>query len=990
VFSHLFSERNSAILGSMAVARNASVVSPDPQQQPAIEHVSGPMLVVAGAGTGKTTVLIHRIARLIREGHARPDEILALTYTENAAREMLERVQRELRGSNIEGLQVLTFHAYCNNLLIAMGRNFGVLDDKQLWIYLRRNLRELRLKYFVRAAKVSEFLDDLLDFIRRCHDELATPEDYRNYVHRIERGELSLPRVTRSKKAAEISDEESLGRCREIASVFETVERLLRERNFGTFGHMILRANDLLAADPALLDRARCRARFILVDEFQDANFAQIKVLEKLAGTERNVFAVGDPDQGIYRFRGASSGAFELFQKHFPDSKLVVLAKNRRSTTPVLKCAHALIAQNPEFALQAGAVLYRRSPLVSVRDEAQPVVPRPPVEAVVVTNNLIEATDLVDVLRQLKKRSRCTWKDFGILYRSHANREDVAAELARSGIPFSIEGLDVLDTPEVRDLLACLGGVVVSSDSVSMLRVAALPPFDVDPEELRTAMRALPRDGKGSMASVLPQVKGGVSLLGAVEQARAAVAGMKIHATLLTLTRHFQIRRSPVIQALLEFATQWEKSPLTESGSPAEFLEYFDYFREARGTIPLPSSNEDNSVRLMSAHAAKGLEFDHVFILRAVSGTFPCGYHEPLIEIPDELRKSGLATDRDEKEVNKQEERRLFYVAMTRARDTLSIYGKVGRGKAEKTPPGYMRELSKDKTLKSVLKLRNSREFQAEIFAAAAPCSRLAEWIALPPRGDLAATLSASAIDNYKICPLRFKLDREWRIPGEVSAALQYGASMHRVLRTYFDSVRFGRPKSEDELIQMFREDLAAEAISDRYQHDLYEKQGIAQLSEFLVAAQQGAAEVLHTEESFSIKVGETTLLGRIDRIDRAGADRVAIVDYKTGKPKSQEDADESLQLSLYALAAREKWGYRPERLVFYNLDENSAISTERSEIKLEEARLEVAHIADEIAAGNFNPKVGFHCYSCAYRTLCPKTEKRIPEAAALAADQVN
>jgi len=228
------------------------------------------------------------------------------------------------------------------------------------------------------------------------------------------------------------------------------------------------------------------------------------------------VFAVGDPDQGIYRFRGASSGAFELFQKHFSDSKLVVLAKNRRSTTPILKCAHALISQNPEFALHAGPAHYRRSPLVSARDEAQPQVPRPEVDAVFVTNNFMEATDLVAVLQERKKRSRCTWKDFGILYRSHANREEVAAELARSGIPFSIEGMDVLDTPEARDLLACLGAVAAASDSVSMLRVAALPQFSVDPEELRSAMRALPRDGRGSITSVLPSVKGGAAVLTAV------------------------------------------------------------------------------------------------------------------------------------------------------------------------------------------------------------------------------------------------------------------------------------------------------------------------------------------------------------------------------------------------------------------------------------------------------------------------------------------
>src|SRR6266436_624611 len=140
-----FSQSSLVFSTSMAVSRSApdSRIQPDPQQSEAIEHVAGPMLVLAGAGTGKTTVLIRRIAHLIREGHARPDEILALTYTENAAKEMLERAQHELRGSPTEGLLVSTFHAYCNNLLRRSERSFGVLDDKQLWIFLRRNIREL-------------------------------------------------------------------------------------------------------------------------------------------------------------------------------------------------------------------------------------------------------------------------------------------------------------------------------------------------------------------------------------------------------------------------------------------------------------------------------------------------------------------------------------------------------------------------------------------------------------------------------------------------------------------------------------------------------------------------------------------------------------------------------------------------------------------------------------------------------------------------------
>jgi DNA helicase II / ATP-dependent DNA helicase PcrA len=969
----------------MAVSRRASVFQPDPGQQQAIEHVGGPMLVVAGAGTGKTTVLTRRIALLIEEGHARADEILAVTYTINAANQMRERVQSALGLAKSKGLQIETFHAYCNNLLIAAGQGFDVLDDKQLWVFLRRKIRDLRLKYYVRAANTAQFLDHLLEFIRRCHDELVGPTQYAEYVQRLERGELPLPRVSKSKDAKELSEEEALGRCREIAFVFETVERMLLERNFGTFSHQILRASNLLGQDAALLERTRARARFILVDEFQDANFAQMRVLEKLAGPTRNIVAVGDPDQGIYRFRGASSGAFELFQNTFPDSKLVALSKNRRSTTPVLRCAHAIIAENPPFSLQYGGERYRRVPLISARDEDDPVksTSRLPVQAVLVSNTFMEASDLVSTLIERRRASRCDWKNIGILYRSHFHRDEVAAELARNGIPFTIEGLDVMDSPEVRDLLSCLSTVASSGDNAAWLRVAALRQFSVEPDELRSALKSLPRDSAGGIAPVLPQVKGGAVVLEAIEQARAEIGARKVHASLLALVRHFQISKSAAITALLQFASQWEQYPITESGSPIEFLEYLDHFREARGAITLASGDDENAVRLMSAHSAKGLEFDHVFILRAVSGSFPCAYREPLIEVPAELRNSGLAAENDQKEIHKQEERRLFYVAMTRARDTLSIYGQFGRGKTERTPAGYLRELMKHRELNTWLTEKKCREFQTDIFGEAEPepLSRIGEWVAGSPATDLASILSASALQSYKICPLRFKLEREWRIPSEPSAALQYGASIHRVLHTYFESVRMGRKLSEGEVLEQFRSDLVGTGIADRYQHDLYEQQGIAQLKEFLATA--GVPEILHTEERFSVKIGATALVGRIDRMDRAGDGRVTVVDYKTGKPKSQEEADESLQLSIYALAAREKWGYVVERLVLHNLDGNTAIATCRNNAQLDDAKLEVESIAEQIAAGKFMPKSGVYCASCAYRMLCPKTEKRIPQALA-------
>src|SRR5438270_10095713 len=298
---------------------------PDERQRQAIEHVHGPMLVVAGAGTGKTSVLTHRIEHLVRDGHAQPDEILALTYTRNAAAEMRNRVRTLLAGKTIHAT---TFHDYCLDLLRSCGRDFGVLDEQDLWIYLRRRIRELHLEHFIRAANIGQFLSDLLKFVTRCHDELVTPEQYEEYVERLARGEVSIPRVAKSKNVLE--DSEVLGRCREIARVFSSMERWLGEENLGTFSHMITRAHDILQSDEQIVSQARSRARFVLADEFQDANFAQIRILTRLAGPEGNIFAVGDPDQGIYRFRGASSAAFEVFQRNFPATKLVVLEKNRR------------------------------------------------------------------------------------------------------------------------------------------------------------------------------------------------------------------------------------------------------------------------------------------------------------------------------------------------------------------------------------------------------------------------------------------------------------------------------------------------------------------------------------------------------------------------------------------------------------------------------------------------------------------------------------
>jgi DNA helicase II / ATP-dependent DNA helicase PcrA len=966
---------------------------PDDRQREAIQHVRGPMLVVAGAGTGKTSVLIHRIANLVQQGHAKPEEILALTYTVAAAGEMRERVATVL-GKRIHSA---TFHDYCNGLLQRAGKDFGVLDEKDLWIYLRKRVHELHLEYYVRAANVAQFLDDLLRFLSRCHDELVTPQIYADYVARLERGELPVPRVAKSKD--QLSDAEVIGRCQEIARVFATTERWLREENYGTFAHMITRTHELLAKDAELLTNERAKARFILVDEFQDANFAQIEILAKLAGDRGNVFAVGDPDQAIYRFRGASSAAFHLFRRHFPSTKLVVLGKNRRSTTPILQCAFAIVDKNPPVfgANERGPLVYHRAPLQSARDEesiTQGKVPLTfPVEAVSFGGKDAEAPDVVSIIEETKRRTRCKWKDFGVLYRSHIHRDDVVQQLAERDIPFSIENMDVSDTPEVRDLFACVASVVDVETDASLFRVAALPQFDVEPEQLRTALRKIASDSKDGvvipLASVLDGVPGGAAVLECVRQAREEVIQKKAttRAAMQIIAKRFTLRLdAPVLQAALKFAAEWEKKGTTKTKELPEWIEYLGYFREASGTIPLASRPDEDAVQLMTAHGAKGLEFAHVFILRATKGSFPSSYRETLVEFPKELRDPDSATAEDDKTLNDQEERRLFYVAMTRARDSLHIYGKQGIGR-DKTPAGLMRELMGNAGLKSWLRSRSALPSQPELIEIAAVAdrahiesSRLPAWLALPAIGGLDARLSATAVETYEMCPLQFKFEREWRLSRQRHAAVQYGAAMHRVLRTYYDSVRLGRSKTNQEILDLFHDDLLASGIQDDYQRDLYLKQGLAQLKELLEKIHSSPApDVLHTEEWFEVQIAGTKVAGRIDRIDQLPDGSVAIVDYKTGKARSQEDADESLQLSIYAMAAQAKWGYRVSELAFQNLEGNVTIVSKRAEFELEQARERVQTVVRGIADENFKPKPDFHCTFCAFRSLCPAREKKAP-----------
>ncbi len=972
----------------------------NPSQQEAVEHIHGPMLVIAGAGTGKTTVLVERIARLIAGGHARPEEILATTYTNNAAGELKSRVRarvREITGRDCRGLEPTTFHGYCYQLLARARRDFRVLDDQDIWIYLRRQLKDLGLEYYTRAVNPGEFLEAFLDFFSRCHDDLVDVADYRAYVERLCSGERPLPRVLSTRKSDGVSDDEVLARCREIARVYEYVEQKLVSENLGTFGHMILRAVQVLRSDPQLLASERARARFILIDEFQDANLAQIELSHLLAGDDANIFAVGDPDQAIYRFRGASSAAFEEFSRRVPQSRTVVLAENQRSTTPILRCAFAAISANPDAHCRVAGRDFHREPLVSARDQraadAGELPLAPAVELVPCTSDELEAADVAQAISDLRRHrpSGSGKPRFGVLYRLHSHREHIARELAERGIPFSVTGINALETAEVRDLLACLRVVASPGDTEALFRVAALPVFGLDAPRVREALAAAGRDA--AFEAVLAKIPGAETVLARVAEARqfAQSVAMKLQPIVAHVLARFEFDNlSPALAAMQSFIRGWSEKPIATGDLP-NFLEYMHYFPLAGGAIevPVPADDDDiNTVRLMTMHVAKGLEFDHVFLLRVSQNSFPARYRERIFEFPDALRR-GLAAEGDGPEVHRQEERRLFYVGMTRARDSLAISARAGRGKKDPRPLGFVRDLMEAPDARSCWRQRVPAPARVTIHAAAPSAIGVGAWLLAPPSARMqSVSLSASAVEAYETCPLRFKLQRDWNIPGGAAAAMLYGNIIHTVLRDYYDAHLAGRPRTIEQTLSLFRELVSSTRFDDTVQRELYEKQGTRQLTEFVaLRSQTPPPQVIATERTFDIKIANVLVKGRVDRLDRIAGSRVAIVDYKTGGIREQKDADKSLQLSLYAIAAREKWELQPERLVIYNLEDNSEVATTRKPDQLESARAQVLKAAAGIAAGHFDPTPGFHCRNCNYRNLCPATEQKLYTLAAAAAN---
>jgi DNA helicase II / ATP-dependent DNA helicase PcrA len=988
----------------------ASATLLNTQQRAAVHHGDGPLMVVAGAGTGKTRVITERIRYLLE---SQPDlageQILGLTFTDKAAGEMKWRVS-QTTGERGKKVQLSTFHAFCAMILAELEPSSRVLDEIDHWILLRRNLSLLKLERFRRLAEPGQFLGDFVKFFSRCQDELVMPDDYQRYADALSmRARHALSSGSGIDPDAARLMEEEAARQQEIARAYRSSEKLLRERKFQTFGSLILNTVRQIDADQEFAARLRERFRYILVDEFQDTNIAQLELLWRLAGGHRNIVAVGDDDQAIYRFRGASFGSFQIFLEKFAGgagakiaAPVQALTQNYRSTGRVLRVANQVISLNEKSDLFPAKNLTATKP------------PGERVRIVELGSAAHEARWVAGEIARLHAAGP-TWRHFAVLYRSHTRRNLLVPELTRRGIPFVIRNLSIFENPLVRDLIAYLRIIATPSDDVACARVLAAPGWHFEASGLvRLAERAGENRGS-SLWDALVAAVGDSSLSSGVQTAELVefVTRMRKRARKLSASELFSELAGeldlglqageefrPYHERLAQFIREWE--PKSEKRRLAEFVEYLDLFQQAGGQINLTEESGKDAAQLMTVHAAKGLEFDHVFILRLTRGAFPVYPRKPVLEFPDELMKEA----RPRGDFHIQEERRLFYVALTRARERLTLTAvvdnkrnkpsqflddiienaKLARADVERLAPAVEPEAKSPQTAAADgYSQPGVGDGQSELFAArrrdARVFSEIAQW-ALQYRPPIPEPLqlSASAIDAYKSCPQKYLFSYLWHLRSGPRAAMSFGSVMHTTIKHFLAEVRKGRRVAFEEVLTIFEREWTPAGFEDDYQQEEYKKAGIEQLRAFHSGILAETVDIEAQEKSFELPMeGDVVITGRMDQINKFGSGHREIVDYKTGRPRTEEDARKDFQLSIYALAAREVLEFSPARLVFHYLQDNSRVETTREEKDLKKTRQVIAETAANIRAGQFAPDPGlFKCRNCAFRPLCPAHEQQL------------
>ena len=1010
------------------------------QQKKAVTHTDGPCIIVAGAGTGKTKVLTSRIAYLIHEKIAKPEEILALTFTDKAAAEMEERVDIMMPLSYSE-ICIKTFHSFCDGILREKGIDIGIdpgytmLSESDILVFMKKNLFDFSLDYYRPLGNPTKFILTLVNYFSKLKDEDISPVKYAQWVIDQERkfeeivkdGNIALE----EKQILELE----IQKQRELATVYHEYQAKMLSKNQFDFGDLIYYTNKLLFERPNVRAYYQDTFKYILVDEFQDTNFAQNKLLSLLADKHQNIMVVGDDDQAIYKFRGASVKNILQFQKKYQNSKHIVLTQNYRSHQDILDFSYESIQKNNPERLEAIYQIKKEltSKYVHSLHENHTTlveVHSPQLER--------EVEYVVSEIEKLKTQYR--FSEIAILGRARSHLKPFYEALIKAGYPVKLSNThNFKDNSIVKDLLSILRIIANPYDNTSWFRVLKMNEWGFSMEEVLQLIEESRREYAGvwktikhsnnkhqqNDTTVGPDHTRPTQDITDHNQSQNNSCNdkqQKIHdffLHLLSFSKHHTVTEV-LYEGILEKLNIFQKlDTLEDKDSSLEnihaisslldetkafeakqddphtkaYIDYLNIVEESRDQLSEGADlNEDQEKILLSTvHGVKGLEYKVVFLVNMTNDRFPARRKADPLTIPETLSREDICDNPGEKHI--MEERRLFYVAVTRAKDRLylswSDYQKAS-GKRKSKKSVFLTEVEEsDMDIQRIELSQTSKDTNIQKNMTEPANTPTNNQDSDLHKNDNSAekkpiTVSYSQLSCYEICPKKYEFQYEYRLPTPPSAALSFGSTLHNTLNEFYKLVANKQTsmfQEEEEakvdletLLKLYHKNWIPNGYKTEGHLVARHKRGEEILREYYDIFKDYFGNPLYLEKGFSLRLGNIIVKGRFDRVDSLddSGKVVEIFDYKTGKTKDQKAVDNDLQLSIYALAAQENLGKHVEKLSLYFLEENKKVETTRDEKKLEKAKEKITKLAEGIAKKDYTAKPSkIMCGYCDFRNIC-------------------
>ncbi len=948
------------------------------KQEDAVKYGNGPLLIIAGAGTGKTTVITERIRFLISDLNIPSSQVLALTFTEKAAYEMQERVDI-LLPYGYTNLWIHTFHSFCDKILrddahaIGLDPNYKLLSESEAILLVRQNIFNLRLKIFRPLGNPTKFLDALLTHFARLKDEDITPENYIKWAEK------------QSKNSKEKNDETA--QYKELANAYKAYEQLKIENSVMDFSDLISNTLLLFRQRPHILKRYQTQFKFVLVDEFQDTNYAQNELAILLAGKEHNITVVADDDQSIYRFRGAAVNNVLQFKKSFPTASVISLIDNYRSTQTILDAAYALIQHNNPNRLE----------IIEKIDKKLKSHTKSTKRSVIEFIHEVRSEDEADAIARkiMELNHDISYKDIAILVRANNHAQIITTALQRHKIPYQFLGPGYLfQQEEVKDLIAYLVFLTNLSDSVSLFRVLSMDIFKLPTVELNYLLNFAKKKNLTLFESLnelnqtflKPETQEKLNsfknmVLRHLELARKDSAGQILYYFLVdsalfeTLSVTNSVKEERRVQNIAKFFDRIKNFESERTDNNIFTLVEWLSLMLTMGDSPTAADvdvRDLNAVNILTVHSSKGLEFDAVFMVNLVSDRFPSRERTEKIPLSQEIIKEKVINEED---IHLQEERRLFYVGITRARKYLYLTAAdyYGTGKRAKKISPFVYEALPELAKKEQLPKRVQQLSLTEVLSV---YENTNEKIEIKNPYNV-TYITYSNLQMFDICPLHYKAKVILGLPTPPAAVQSFGISIHNTLYNFYKDVQKGNILSLQELGDL----LKREWQSDGYNSKAYEKERFTQgqrlLEEFYSKECQPPIVPLALEMpfNFTLKNG-VKIFGKIDRIDKTD-NGIEIIDYKTGEDNPKAEKSHRLQLAIYALAAtRVKdpiLDKKPEEitLTLHFLEGNTKKTMTFKKEDLDEFENNLLEDIKEIEESNFQCSKNVLCVNCEYRLLC-------------------